>query len=169
MADKEKNDKEKKDEAPKPKSNLLLMVMMLVNMLGVAGVLVYMLLFQKSEAPAAAAAPPPVPAEVMPEGRFGPLVELNPIVANLADEDSTRYAKVTLNLEVANEEQAAEVEEMLVPIRDRMVLHLSGITASGTKGEEQKTVIKERLKEIANEVVGSNLIRNVYFGEFVVQ
>ena len=41
-----------------------------------------------------------------PEPReYGPLVAMRPIVANLADPETTRYIKITCHLEVADEEK----------------------------------------------------------------
>lgn len=162
-------DEEKAEEVPvKPKKNMLLIILVAVNMLGMLGVGAYVMFFQGGGEAEAQAAPAEV-APAVPEGRFGPLVEFNPIVANLAEADATRYVKVTLHLEVANEEQQLKLEEMTIPIRDRMVLYFSGLTAEDTLGEDKKAAIKEQLKELANEVAGAEVIRNVFIGEFVVQ
>ena len=156
---------EEEAEKPKGKKNLILLILVGVNMLGMAGVAAYVLFLQPDPAqadPAAAAAPPPAAS-------FGPLVELNPIVANLQTVDGTRYVKVALHLEVANDEEKVKLEELLIPVRDRALLYFSGISVEGTIGEERKTEIKAELIELVNEVVGREMVRNLYFAEFVVQ
>lgn len=164
MAEEEKAE----DEVPKPKRNMMVLILVAVNVLLLAGGGVYFMFFMGGDE-AAAPADAEAEAAMSPEGRFGPLVEFNPIVANLADGDATRYVKVTLHMEVGNEEQQLQLTDMMIPVRDRMVLHFSGLTAEQTVGEAQKSVIKEQLVALVNEVVGAELVRKVYFGEFVVQ
>ena len=160
-------DEEEEAEKPKGKKNLILLILVGVNMLGMAGVAAYVLFLQ----PDPAQADPADQAEV-PEAAasFGPLVELNPIVANLQTVDGTRYVKVALHFEVASEEDKLKLEEeLLIPVRDRALLYFSGISVEGTIGEERKTEIKAELIELTNEVVGREMVRNIYFAEFVVQ
>ena len=44
---------------------------------------------------------------------YGPLVAMRPIVANLADPETTRYIKITCHLEVEDEAGAADLELVL--------------------------------------------------------
>ncbi len=159
-------DEDELEAGIKPKRNLLLIGLVAVNMLGMAGVGAYVMFFQSSPSPASADDAAPAPP---PEERFGPMFELNPIVANLANQEGTRYVKVKLHFEVANDEDLGSIEALMVPLRDRMLIYFSGLTVEGSIGDAQKDVIRAELVTLANELIGRELVRNIYFTEFVVQ
>ncbi len=167
MADKE--EKPKGDEAAEapPKKSKLLLIIALVNLLAVGGMGAYLVLFQ---APAAAAAPaaPAAPAP-MPATSYGPLVEMTPLVANLNDERIGRYIRVTLHLEVPDEETKTKVEEAIIPIRNRLVIFFSELTTEQANASGARERIRGELVEAINEVLGAPLVRRVFYTDFVVQ
>lgn len=167
MADKEEKPKdEEAAEAPKKKSKLMLIVV-LFNMLAVGGMGAYLAFFQPpaaAAAPAAPAAAPPPPAT-----SYGPLVEMTPLVANLNDERIGRYIRVTLHLEVADEETKTKVEEALIPIRNRLVIYFSELTTEQANSSGARERIRGELVEAINEVLGAPLVRRVFYTDFVVQ
>lgn len=103
------------------------------------------------------------------KGGFGVLVPLEPIVANLNEPEASRYVKVTPQLEVANEATKLEVEKALIPIRSRLLLFFSTLTVADLQGGEKKVELQETLLKLANEVLGDDVIEQVYFSELVVQ
>lgn len=166
MADKEEKPKdEEAAEAPKKKSKLMLIVV-LFNMLAVGGMGAYLAFFQ---APAAAAPAAPAAAPPPPATSYGPLVEMTPLVANLNDERIGRYIRVTLHLEVADEETKAKVEEALIPIRNRLVIYFSELTTEQANSSGARERIRGELVEAINEVLGAPLVRRVFYTDFVVQ
>lgn len=99
----------------------------------------------------------------------GPLLALESMVTNLADPDSDRYLKVSMQLRVASESAKAEVEAHLVPVRNQILLYLSSLTIADTSGADNKRDIQKKVKRLANEAMPSSRITQVYFTEFVIQ
>jgi len=99
----------------------------------------------------------------------GPLMPLEAMVTNLAEPDSDRYLKVSMQLRITSEGAKAEVESHLVPVRNQILLYLSSLTIADTSGADNKRDIQKRVKRIANEAMPTSRITQVYFTEFVIQ
>src|SRR5262249_5773872 len=113
----------------------LLIVLVVVNILAVCGIGAYVVVFQRNQG--TAHAQPHAVQEAKP--RFGPLISMSPTVANLSDSaGSVRYARITLHLEVSDEKTKEHVEKDLVPIQNRMIVYLAGLTVEDTVGTEKK-------------------------------
>jgi len=101
---------------------------------------------------------------------YGPLVAMRPIVANLADPETTRYIKITCHLEVEDEDDAADLELVLPPIRNRMLVYLTGLRADDAQGpENQERHRAGLLNAINNDVFREQRVTDLYFTEYVVQ
>jgi flagellar protein FliL len=99
----------------------------------------------------------------------GPLLPLESMVTNLADPDSDRYLKVSMQLRITSEAGKLEVESYLVPVRNQILLYLSSLTIADTSGADNKRDIQKKVKRMANEAMPSSRITAVYFTEFVIQ
>jgi flagellar basal body-associated protein FliL len=99
----------------------------------------------------------------------GPLMPLESMVTNLAEPDSDRYLKVSMQLRITGEAAKAEVEAHLVPVRNQILLYLSSLNIGDTSGADNKRDIQKRVKRIANEAMPTSRITQVYFTEFVIQ
>jgi flagellar basal body-associated protein FliL len=108
-------------------------------------------------------------AVVSDEQPGGPLMPLESMVTNLADPDSDRYLKVSMQLRITGEGAKAEVEANLIPVRNQILLYLSSLTVADTSGADNKRDIQKRVKRIANETMPTSRITQVYFTEFVIQ
>jgi flagellar FliL protein len=165
----------------------------IVNLLAVGGLAAYLVLFQKPASPAAAqpqgahAAPAEGGHGAPAEGGHGesagghgggegeavdsgaPILALEPLVTNLADADSDRYLKVTIQLRIKSEAARAEVEAHIVPVRSAILMYLSSLTVADTKGSDKKREIQQQVKRLGNETLPTSRITQVYFTEFVIQ
>lgn len=103
-----------------------------------------------------------------PDGA-GPLLALEGMVTNMAEPDSDRYLKVSMQLRITSEAARAEVEAHLVPVRNQILLYLSSLTISDTSGADNKREIQRKVKRLGNEAMPSSRITQVYFTEFVIQ
>jgi len=101
--------------------------------------------------------------------KFGPLIEVGSLVANLSGPLSGHYAKVFLHLEASDDKMKTRIEEALVPIRSEALLYLNGLDIKDASGQAQIRTMSEALKTRLNALIGKNTIRRVYFSEFVVQ
>jgi flagellar FliL protein len=156
---------EAKSEA-KPKKSKMMLIIIVANVLVVGGIAAYVVLGHggESEAHAEEAA-----HEAPPGPEFGPLVAFEPLIVNLSDATAARYVKVTVQLEVGNEEQRLFTEQHIVPVRDRLIVYFSGLPSDHALGPAAKEAMKEELRGVINDVLGTDIIRNVYFTEFVIQ
>ena len=162
-----KKEEESKDGEKPSKRSPLILVIVIINLLAVGGLGAYMVLFQgPSQAQAAA---PEEPAAVEGSTQYGPLVELTPLVANLNDEHIGHYIRVSMHLEVADEETKVQVEEALIPIRNRLVIYFSELTTEQTNASGARERIRGELVAAINEVLGAPKVRRVFYTDFVVQ
>jgi flagellar basal body-associated protein FliL len=111
----------------------------------------------------AAEPPEPDPREV------GPLVACDGLVINLDESDGTSYLRAAFQLELTGEEEVELVTARLVPIRNAVLLHLSSLRVEDTQGRDNRERLLVEVRTLANEVLGDELVRNVYYTEFVVQ
>jgi flagellar FliL protein len=185
------------EKAPAPPgggNKMLLLIVLVVNVL-IAGGLAYVVISNQKTAAAAAAAlsakkeggeaaegeaaegeAAEAPAEEGHAakkgagGKFGPLIEIGTFVANLTSASGqSRYAKVALHVEATNEDAKTKVEAAVVPIRSEALLFLSGLSAEQVIGQEKIRQLQEDLQKRLGELVGKNVVKHVYFSEFVVQ
>jgi flagellar FliL protein len=139
---------------------------LLVLNLGASGFAVFKLL---TAHPAEAAAPAAHHgAEVSTTEITGPVAELPPFVVNLDEPGTSRYLKVTLQLELF---PAAEhvLDKSKQLIRDAILNHLSGLHIKDTLGAEAKEKIRGDLMAKVTKLIGPEKIRRLFFQDFVVQ
>jgi flagellar FliL protein len=102
-------------------------------------------------------------------GRRGPIVPLESIITNLVDDEELHFLKVTVQLEAKDESAKTEIQDALVPVRDRVLLRLSSLTLPQTQGAEKKAALQAELVTMINAELGARRVTHVYFTEFVVQ
>ena len=92
-------------------------------------------------------------------------------IVNLADRSGhgKRYLKVTLALEVRDEEKKKRVEGYTAELRDTILLLLSSQLFSEINSLEGKLELKQALLSRINQVLGEGVVHRIYFTEFVVQ
>jgi len=96
---------------------------------------------------------------------------LNSFVVNLLDKQGVgkRYLKVTMQLEVGNEEEKLLIENHNPQIRDIILLLLSSQSLKEINTMEGKLELKQALLSRMNQILGDGVVRRIYFTEFVVQ
>ena len=171
-------------------NKMLLLLVLVVNVL-IAGGLAYVVMSgqQKAAAPAkgegheasgegheggeegaAAAEEGGEEGHAPKKGGFGPLVEVGTFVANLTSSGgASRYAKVGLHVEATSEEAKVQLEGAVVPIRNEALLYLSGLNAEQAIGQEKIRALQDELLKRLQAVAGKNVVKRVYFSEFVIQ
>jgi flagellar FliL protein len=99
----------------------------------------------------------------------GALDALDPFIVNLGDEDRARYLKATLQLEFYDA-KVPEVFPSLVPqIRDLLITLFSSRTFAEVRTPEGKLQLREDAINRINRALNQDLVKAVYFTEFVVQ
>ena len=96
---------------------------------------------------------------------------LESFVVNLADKTGVgkRYLKVTVALEVNDENKKNRVEEHTAELRDTVLLLLSSQSFKEISTMDGKLELKQALLSRINQALGGLVVRKVYFTEFVVQ
>lgn len=163
------SDKPEEPAAPKPekpagaKPSKALLAMLFMN-LGATGFIAFKIV----TTPVAGAAPHEVVVKEAGAEVSGPVTELEPFVVNL-DEPTSRYLKISLQLELSNHEAKEKFEKAKQLVRDAILSHLSGLHVKDTLGAEAKDKLRTDLKDKAQKLLGEGSVKRVFFQEFVVQ
>lgn len=154
-------------EVKKSKKGLFIIIIIAVLILGGGGFGAYWFLLRT---------PPPTAEELAeieaakkPETVILPVFALKPFVVNLADKKSRRYLKVTMKLELSNEELLDEVDKRRAQLRDVVLTLLSSKTAAEISTLEGKFLLREDIIKRVNVNLVSGKVTKVYWEEFVVQ
>jgi len=98
----------------------------------------------------------------------GPVVALDPFVVNLDEPGTSRYLKITLEVELMpHGEEALTKSKQLV--RDTILSHLSGLHVKDTLGADAKDKIRTDLMAKLTKLLGADKVRRMFFVDFVVQ
>lgn len=177
MADEKAEQAEAKDDTAGGgggKSKLLLLGGGLGALL-LAGALAWWLgLFQGSSGHAAAPAHGEAEKHASPSGGhggggLGAMVALDPFIANLNDEDGRRYLKATLQLEFFDGAVPSEFNARLPQLRDLLLTLLSSKTFAEVRTPQGKAVLRDEIVTRLNHALRADLVKAVYFTEFIVQ
>lgn len=96
-------------------------------------------------------------------------ISLEPFVVNLADIDSARYVKVTIQLEV-NKKEIEQVRKKTGHIRDTIIYVISNKTYDELLSNEGKTFLKDEIKTKLKRLFDKeDTIVNVLFLDFIMQ
>ena len=154
-------------EVKKSKKGLFIIIIIAVLVLGGGGFGAYWFLLRT---------PPPTAEELAeieaakkPEPVILPVFALKPFVVNLADKKSRRYLKVTMKLELSNEELKDEVEKRRAQLRDVVLTLLSSKTAAEISTLEGKFLLRQDIIKRVNVNLVTGKVTKVYWEEFVVQ
>ncbi|SKA86433.1 flagellar FliL protein [Caloramator quimbayensis] len=95
-------------------------------------------------------------------------VALENIIVNLSDEDAKVYIKTQINLGYTKKNGDKEINSYLPQIRDRINIYLRG-KKSGDFNKDGLNKIRQELLKQVNEVIGENIVTNLYFYEIIIQ
>lgn len=168
MADKETSTESGADK--KSKKMLIIIIAAAVILLG-GGAAAFFLL--KGDDPKAAApqAPETAPPATAPgvAGAIGPMVEIEPFIINILDEEGTRYLKAAITLEANNEPVVEEITQRMPQIRDAILLLVGNKTFGELADLQGKLQLRSEIRERLNKILTGGRVQKIYFTEFVVQ
>lgn len=95
------------------------------------------------------------------------LIAIDPFVVNLSDYG--KYLKMTMQLELSDKSYEELVKQKIPGIRDAVITLLSGKSSDSISGPEGKLQLKDEILLRANQAVGKDVFKNLYFTEFVMQ
>lgn len=97
----------------------------------------------------------------------GALIPVDPFIVNLTDHG--RYIKVTMQFEVADASNQEMVKQKVPNLRDAVITLLSSKSLDSISGPDGKFQLKDELLLRANNAMGGEVFKNIYFTEFVIQ
>jgi flagellar FliL protein len=109
--------------------------------------------------------------EEIPDKRpeVGALLALDPFIANLADEDGKRYLKATVQLEFVDARVPDEVNARLPQIRDLLLTLFTSKLFADIRTPQGKSELRDEIINRVNHALRRDLVKAVYFTEFIVQ
>jgi flagellar FliL protein len=99
----------------------------------------------------------------------GALLPLEPFIANLADVDGKRYLTATLQAEFFDARVPHEFEARLPLVRDLLLTLFTSKLFAEVRTPEGKARLREEIVTRMNRALGRDLVKAVYFTEFIVQ
>jgi flagellar FliL protein len=95
------------------------------------------------------------------------LVSLEPFVLNLAEQG--RFLKVSMQFELADQSDQQLFADSTPQIRDSVITLMSSKSAESVSSAEGKFQLKDELLLRTNQALGKDVLKNLYFTEFVMQ
>ena len=103
------------------------------------------------------------------EPAVGALLPFDPFIANLADEDGRRYLKATLQVEFFGARVPDEFNARVPQMRDLLLTLLTSKLFSEVRTPQGKAVLRDEIINRMNRALNKDLVKAVYFTEFIVQ
>jgi flagellar FliL protein len=100
---------------------------------------------------------------------LGTLFPLDTFIVNLADQERSRYLRVTMDLELVTPTDTEKVNQRLPQVRDRILMLLPSKRFADIASMEGKTALRDEIIGKLNGLFPENVITNIFFSEFVVQ
>ena len=168
------------DEALEPvkkksKKKLILILLILLLLLGGGGFAAYhfgiadMLLGVISSGNATQTAPAAEEGEEAAPAAPSTMVSVQPFVVNLANPIGSKHVRLSLDLEMVNEQAVAQLNQEMVKVRDSIILLLSSKTYADLAPMEGKLQLKSEIVERVNLILGGPKVVKVYFSDIVFQ
>ena len=150
-----------KEQAPKKSKLKLIIIAVVVLFIGAGGIYGYSK-YDKGKKEK---------VEPIKGAKVSIVCPLNSFVVNLQDKTGVgkRYLKISMQLEVGKEEDKMLIGNHNAQIRDTILLLLSSQSLKEINTMEGKLELKQTLLSRMNQILGNNVVRGIYFTEFVVQ
>ncbi len=157
-----------------PKKTLLIVITISLLFMGVMGAGFFVMWGKISSLNRPASAQSEEVSEDMAEeekatDKIGPMFALDTFIVNLADKEGKRYLRVTMNLELKNDDLTDKLKKQLPRIRDSILMVLPANKQEDITTVEGKIALREEVMTELNSFLGEGSITNLYYTEFVIQ
>jgi len=162
-------DDDGEDGAAAPKSSKLTTILVLVNVL-VSGAALFKILSLPSEPVIVNTISADEGASNGDPEQPGPVEPFDPFLVNLNEPGGGRFLRITVEVEVKNEDGLATLQAHKRKIRDELLRYLSNLRVEETLGETNRLRIRDGIiSRIGTLLDNDKLVKGVYFPDFVVQ
>lgn len=178
MAEEIEEEEQKKFEEPKKSKTGLYLAIVVVQLL-IAGFLIWKFVFPEytdlknanDQALSKYDQPSSPSAEENGEPKeLGTMYKIENLTVNPSGSRGMRFAVVGFSLEVHDgEEDVAVLEKFKTVITDRYLAYFRKKSISDLAKESMTDSLKKDIKIITNEVIGREVVENVYFTQYVLQ
>ncbi|ACO04334.1 MAG TPA: DUF4366 domain-containing protein [Persephonella sp.] len=166
----EENKEQEQEEKKGGKKKLLIIaVLLLVILAGGGGAAYKFLVLDKQKEEKQENKAEKIQEEIKDIENLGIMFEVGTFIVNLADKDADRFLKVTVILEIENEQVKMEVEKRLPQIKDAITTLLFTKNSRELKTAEGIELLKEEIIKRVNAILPLGGVKNVYFTDFVIQ
>lgn len=100
---------------------------------------------------------------------MGPVFSLESFIVNLSDQGGKRYLRITMGLELGDSKFAEELTKRLPQIRDSILMTLPSRKVEELQTTEGKNSLRADIISKLNELLGKEIVKKIYFTEFVIQ
>jgi len=176
MADEKENketeeNQEEKSEKGGSKILLIVIVILLLLLLIIGGAVAYFLLSNNDsqDNPDQAKQEKVEKKKTSDLTQMGPIYPLDQFIVNLLSNNSERYLKCKISLELDAPDLQQELDKKLPAVRDMIIQILSSKTVEEIQTARGKEKLKEEIRRKLNAMLTTGEIKNVYFTEFVIQ
>ncbi len=169
MAEENKEQEQEQEEGKGGKKKLILIAVIALLLIGGGGAAYKFLVLDKKAEEEKKPNTEQIEKEVKNIENLGIMFEVGTFVVNLADKDADRYLKVTVVLEIENEQVKQEVEKRLPQIKDAITTLLFTKTSKELKTIDGIEKLKEEIIKRVNALLPLGGVKNVYFTDFVIQ
>ncbi len=169
MAEENKEQEQEQEEGKGGKKKLIIILALVLVLLGGGGAAYKFLVLDKAKEEEQKPNTEQIEKEVKDIENLGIMFEVGTFVVNLADKDADRYLKVTVVLELENDQVKMEVEKRLPQIKDAITTLLFTKTSKELKTIDGIENLKEEIIKRVNALLPLGGVKNVYFTDFVIQ
>lgn len=138
-----------------------ILILVIVITLIIAGGLSYVFVFGKQKNPERA------DKETQKQGQKSALIPLDPFVLNLLEQG--RFLKLSIQFEITDETQKELVVSRIPQLRDAIITLVSSKSVELIASPEGKMQLKDEILLRANQIMGKDIFKNIYYTEFVMQ
>lgn len=100
---------------------------------------------------------------------IGPMHSLDTFIVNLADQGGRRYLRITMDIELKNQDNSDELMKRIPQIRDAILKLLPTKTMKDLHSVSGKNALRDEIIIKLNSLLKKEIITNIYFTEFVIQ
>ncbi len=166
MAEEKETSENSHEAKPEKSKSLLIIIVIIVVILGAGGFFGWNFFMKGKEGDEAKTSTPDSKKD-----QISIVYPLKSFIVNLMGKSrlGNRYLKVIMQLEISFEEDKAAINKLKPQLRDSILLLLSNQTFDDIKTMEGKLELKQALLSRVNDVLGKEVVKQIYFTEFVVQ
>jgi flagellar basal body-associated protein FliL len=108
--------------------------------------------------------------EVEEEVPAGPILAIDPFVANLNEPGTSRYLRTTFELEMVDQAAIDAFNKNKSKTRNKVLTYLASLSVAETRGEKNlEKIRRDVIQRINEELGGEEKVLNLFFKDFVVQ